>query len=91
MVVREVLQQDPSEVGLIKDDDVVEALPAYGSDELLDVGIRLSFGRLTFRRRTASCCRRARFSAARAAREIRSDRTTRNNIFKTPIPDLFHA
>ncbi len=37
VVVREVLRQDPTEMGLVKDDDMVEALPASGADELLDV------------------------------------------------------
>ncbi len=39
MIVREVLRQDPSEVRLVQNDDVVEALPANGSDQPLDVRI----------------------------------------------------
>jgi hypothetical protein len=35
---------------------------------------RLSLGRFAWRRRTASCCRRARFSSASSRRDLRLDR-----------------
>ena len=39
MIVGYVQAQDPSEVTLIEDDDMVEALAAYGADQAFDIRI----------------------------------------------------
>ncbi len=39
MVIQEILFQDSPEVLFVDDDDMVEAISAYGSDESLDVTV----------------------------------------------------
>jgi hypothetical protein len=39
VVVAEVLPKDPAQVSLIEHDDVIQTLPAYGTDYAFDKGI----------------------------------------------------
>jgi hypothetical protein len=39
MVISEILLQDPSKVLIVDDDDMVETISAYGSDEPLDITV----------------------------------------------------
>ena len=39
MIIGKVGSEEPLEVRFVQDDDVIEALPAYGADQAFDIGI----------------------------------------------------